>query len=200
MPTVPIHEEVAYNIACKYKQLHSLDFYLGAMAPDAVNVNGFAQKEVRWKAHLRSKNLEEWKKNIVNFYEKYTGIYNINFLLGYVVHVMTDIIFDEYYYMDVRNKMISDKIDVEDTHKMMRKDMDNYASISKKYKIIKNYYKDIKVFYDIRNVSEDMLEEWLKKEERTMRLPKESVYFSDQMLKDIAQKVIEELKKRKVLR
>ena len=42
MPTTGIHEEVAYLIANKYKKLDTSNFYLGAIAPDAVNINGLA--------------------------------------------------------------------------------------------------------------------------------------------------------------
>ena len=44
MPNIIIHEKVAYNISKKYKSLANAEFYLGALAPDAVNLNGFAPK------------------------------------------------------------------------------------------------------------------------------------------------------------
>ena len=48
MPIISIHEEVALLITQKYKDLDTSDFYLGAMAPDSVNLEFFAPKEDRW--------------------------------------------------------------------------------------------------------------------------------------------------------
>ena len=67
MPNIMIHEKVAYNIAQKHKNLDTPNFYLGALAPDAVNLNGFASKEKRWTSHLRDKDLKVWRKNIIEF-------------------------------------------------------------------------------------------------------------------------------------
>ena len=45
MPNIFIHEKVAYNLAKENKYLDTPNFYLGVLAPDAVNLNGFAPKE-----------------------------------------------------------------------------------------------------------------------------------------------------------
>ena len=70
MPNIFIHEKVAYNIAKENKYLDTPNFYLGVMAPDAVNLNGFAPKEERWTSHLRDKKLSTWRQNIIDFYNK----------------------------------------------------------------------------------------------------------------------------------
>ena len=57
MPNIMIHEKVAYTIAKQIKDLDTKEFYLGALSPDAVNVNGFASKEERWTSHIRDKDL-----------------------------------------------------------------------------------------------------------------------------------------------
>ena len=45
-------------------------YYLGVTAPDSVNLDGFASKEIRWAAHLRAKTPKEWYQNIEEFYQK----------------------------------------------------------------------------------------------------------------------------------
>ena len=67
------------------------------MVPDAVNAYGFASKEKRWKAHFRDDNLEKWQINVIRFYEENYNKYENTYLMGYLVHVLTDIICDEIY-------------------------------------------------------------------------------------------------------
>ena len=47
MPTTMIHEKIAYDLAKKYPELDTSDFYLGILAPDTPNLHGFAPKEMR---------------------------------------------------------------------------------------------------------------------------------------------------------
>ena len=70
-------------------------FLLGCIAPDAVNARGFASKEVRWHAHLRDENLGVWKENARRFYQQQREFPDQDYLLGYLIHVMTDILWDE---------------------------------------------------------------------------------------------------------
>ena len=114
MPTVLIHEEVAYNIAKKYQEHDNKDFYLGALAPDSVNLNGFAPKEVRWTSHLRKENLDEWLEKVKEFYNENKNKYNKYFLLGYVLHIITDIVHDKYFYQNIRNIIKEDMISWKD--------------------------------------------------------------------------------------
>lgn len=103
MPSTTIHEKVGYEIGKKLN-VTSYDYYLGLLAPDAPNLNGFAPKEERWPAHIRRKDLKEWRKALQNFYISNIKNYNKEFLLGYYIHILTDIIFDDYYYKDIRKK------------------------------------------------------------------------------------------------
>ena len=70
MPTCLFHLNVSKKIAEKYPKYDTPNFYIGTIAPDAVNLNGFAEKNIRWAAHKRAKNLDEWKQNIIEFYNK----------------------------------------------------------------------------------------------------------------------------------
>ena len=58
MPNIRIHEEVAFIYANKYKEYDNKEFYLGVLAPDSVNVEGFAAKIERWTSHQRDKDYD----------------------------------------------------------------------------------------------------------------------------------------------
>lgn len=160
MPTVLIHEEVAYNIAKKYQELDNKDFYLGALAPDSVNLNGFAPKEVRWTSHLRKENLDEWLEKVKEFYNENKNKYNKYFLLGYVLHIITDIVHDKYFYQNIRNEMTKDNINENDQHPLLRKYMEEYSYLVENNHI-RNYIKELlndHLGYNIRNIiKEDMI-------------------------------------------
>lgn len=98
MPGSITHLEAAYkfanqNLSDSEKPL----FFLGSVAPDAVNMDGFADKPIRWAAHLREQNLDSWQENAIKFYKANTEIYEKSFLKGYVFHIITDIIWDRIY-------------------------------------------------------------------------------------------------------
>ena len=99
MPSAPIHLQVA-DLIEQNKNIPIADkkqFFLGAIAPDAVNLKGFAKKEQRYKVHFRLANLEHWKINVVSLYNRNLGSSgDDSFLLGYCVHLLTDIFWDEF--------------------------------------------------------------------------------------------------------
>lgn len=165
MPTVLIHEEVAYNIAKKYKQLDNKDFYLGALAPDTVNLNGFASKEERWNSHLRNENLDTWLENVKKFYNENKDKYNKYFLLGYVLHIITDIVHDKYFYQDIRTAMTKNNINEDDQHPLLRKYMLEYGYLDENNQI-REYINDLlkeHTGYNIKNISKEDLIAWKNK-------------------------------------
>ena len=165
MPTVLIHEEVAYNIAKKYKQLDNKDFYLGALAPDTVNLNGFASKEERWNSHLRNENLDTWLENVKKFYNENKDKYNKYFLLGYVLHIITDIVHDKYFYQDIRTAMTKININEDDQHPLLRKYMLEYGYLDENNQI-REYINDLlkeHTGYNIKNISKEDLIAWKNK-------------------------------------
>ena len=165
MPTVLIHEEVAYNIAKKYKQLDNKDFYLGALAPDTVNLNGFASKEERWNSHLRNENLDTWLENVKKFYNENKDKYNKYFLLGYVLHIITDIVHDKYFYQDIRTAMTNNNINEDDQHPLLRKYMLEYGYLDENNQI-REYINDLlkeHTGYNIKNISKEDLIAWKNK-------------------------------------
>lgn len=80
-------------------------FYLGCIAPDSVNLEGFAPKEKRWGAHLRDGNLQTWYENIEKFYYREHGRGDEALLLGYAVHNLTDVAWDECFHDRIWGEM-----------------------------------------------------------------------------------------------
>lgn len=73
-------------------------FFLGSISPDSVNVNGHAAKEVRWPAHLRERDPNVWLENVKSFWRnEIAGKRENSFLLGYIIHIVTDIVWDMYF-------------------------------------------------------------------------------------------------------
>ncbi len=97
MPSTMIHLVVANEISKKIDVKDSRQFYLGAIAPDTVNLNGKASKEVRYSAHLRSVDVDEWIENIVAFTKENEQIKQAypDFFKGFIIHLLTDIAWDK---------------------------------------------------------------------------------------------------------
>lgn len=98
MPACMIHLYIGYRFQ---KSCHMVNnppqFNLGCIAPDAVNLDGFAPKEVRYSAHLRKPDLDEWMQNAMDFYTDNQGKIDPDFLLGYLLHIFSDIAWDKKY-------------------------------------------------------------------------------------------------------
>ncbi|MGN1355424.1 MAG: hypothetical protein ACI4WP_02025 [Bacilli bacterium] len=166
MPNIFIHEKVAYNIAKENKYLDTPNFYLGVLTPDAVNLNGFAPKEERWTSHLRDKNLSTWRQNIIDFYNKEKSNYASYFLDGYLIHILTDIIFDDYFYSNVIDLIKKDHKDIEDAHPLLLKSMNDYAIVNKDDKLVGHIKEKLNNAdsFNIRNISKEQLLSWSKKQ------------------------------------
>ena len=124
MPNIIIHELVGLKIANKYKELDNKYFYLGLLSPDAVNLNGFASKEIRWTSHIRDKDLNVWRDNIFKFYKNNKSKYEESFIDGYFIHILTDIIFDDFFYDKLKFKFLKD-FSHQEFHSCLLKFMDS---------------------------------------------------------------------------
>lgn len=87
-----MHLYVGNKFATKHAEITDLpQFYLGCIIPD------FAEaKETRWLTHMRSSDIKEWYENNIAFYRGNVGRIDVNLLLGYVIHNITDAAFDEF--------------------------------------------------------------------------------------------------------
>ena len=108
MATTFMHLYVAQALAEQLAVSDRSQYYLGSIAPDSVNVDGFAEKAVRWKAHLRHKDFVQWYQNVSAFYRANRDTFpDRNLLLGYAVHILTDLAWDGYYFNRIRPHMQS---------------------------------------------------------------------------------------------
>lgn len=97
MPSFPVHLAVADMLAENIGVQNKADFFLGCIAPDSVNHKGFASRELRYGAHIRSTDYDLWKKQLAEFYinNKQAFSNSIDYLKGYLFHCITDIAWDE---------------------------------------------------------------------------------------------------------
>ncbi len=97
MPSIAVHLCVSSMLAERLEIVSLEDFFLGSIAPDSVNVNGFASQEQRYSAHIRSRDVSIWLKNIEAFKaESKSRISERKDLCsGFLLHLYTDIAWDE---------------------------------------------------------------------------------------------------------
>lgn len=198
MPTSQIHEIVGRKLAKKYKNLDNYNFYLGIIAPDSVNYFGFAPKEDRWNAHLRDKDLSIWKSNIINFYNENKSNYNESFLKGYITHIMTDIVYDESFYLDVTLPMKSiGKVD-HDAHLYMLEEMKSFGN-DKYFIYTKEILSNDNNSYDIRNINKELMSNWKNKVIEEIPVDIKPQFINETIIDNLTTKVEEELIKNNVL-
>ena len=199
MPTSVIHEIVAKKITTSNKMLDNYNFYLGCVAPDAVNFSGFASKEIRWKSHLRDKNLQVWKRNVLNFYIKNKNKYEESFIKGYVVHIFTDIIYDEKFYDIVVNPMKEINLVNHEAHLYMLEEMDAYGNNNLDYQYVIDKLKTLDINYQIINISKEQLNNW-KNKVISKNLPTIKVkYITENIIDELTKEVIKQLIENRII-
>lgn len=192
MPNIMIHEEVGYFVSKKLN-ISSYNYFLGILAPDAVNLNGFADKEVRWTSHQRKKDLQEWKENLNNFYQREKDNYPKDFILGYYIHILTDIIYDEFLYDKVRKKILEDNYPKEVAHEIMGQDMNKYCF--DEIKEIKEILKSNNKSYSILNINNELLINWKNKTLNLLATKNEVRYINDELISILNKEVLNEINK-----
>jgi hypothetical protein len=97
MPSIAVHLTIAHAAAQTLGICDMPQFYMGNIAPDAVNVGGFAPADVRYAAHIRSRSYSEWKNGIAAYRAAHSDEYALcpDFLSGVLFHLYTDIAWDE---------------------------------------------------------------------------------------------------------
>ncbi len=107
MPGPITHLNAAYYYNVRQPEKYPAEIYLGAVSPDSVNVDGLAPKEKRWPAHLRDSDLKVWLNNAREFYENNKSKTDKAFLKGYILHLVTDIVWDAYFNDAIYEKLLS---------------------------------------------------------------------------------------------
>ena len=164
MPSILFHELVGYEFAKKHKNYNNKEFILGIIVPDAVNAYGFASKEKRWESHCRDKDLDKWTSNIIDFYKENRKIYEKYYLMGYLVHVLTDIFCDKIYNEKIYPKLVEEGYNYDTAYKFYEialEKLENNNINSLWWKEVKESFKNTKKI-PISNIDEKMIEDWEK--------------------------------------
>lgn len=99
MPLPMVHLAVAVEYAKNYPSLINCpEFFLGSITPDAIHMRKGTNREDKGVTHLRTEEVELWKRNILDFHRKNKDNKDYNLLLGYSIHIFTDIIWHETLY------------------------------------------------------------------------------------------------------
>lgn len=190
MPNVMIHEEVGYFLSNKLNK-NSYNYYLGLLAPDSPNTYGFGKKEDRWLAHQRRKDYNEWRNSLKEFYNQEKNNYNEDFLLGYYIHILTDIIYDDYLYLKVREEILKDGYSLEESHDIMRNDMDKYYF--NEIEEIKNILSKENETFEINGISKELMSKWKDKVLEEFTNKNESIYITKELINTLNELVYKEV-------
>ena len=190
MPNIMIHEEVGHYLSKKINK-NSYNFFLGLLAPDSPNTYGFGKKEDRWLAHQRRKDYDEWRKSLKEFYEKEKNNYDEDFLLGYYIHILTDIVYDDFLYLKVREEILKDIHTLEESHDIMRNDMDKYYF--KEIEDIKAILNKDNTTYEINGISKELMSEWKEKVLKELNDKNECIYINQEIIDTLKELVYKEL-------
>lgn len=90
MPSFMVHLAVAYNILQHVDIEKQNQFYLGAIAPDAIHMRNGSTRQDKSKTHLRSQDNDVWEKRAIKLISDSLYKDDFSFRLGYGVHLLTD--------------------------------------------------------------------------------------------------------------
>ena len=198
MPSILFHELIGDKIAKKYKKYDTNNFYLGLMVPDSVNAYGFASKEDRWRTHRRDESLEKWKENILNYYKENIDKYEKNYLMGYLIHVLTDIICDEIYQNELYPKLLEEGFDYNTAYKHYEEGIEKFenSNINEKWwEEAKNKFENAEAF-PINGMSEKMILDEVKYtlNKYSKRNYEENGFISEVFADEVVEKIEKSIK------
>lgn len=193
MPTILFHLKVANEYVKKNNKYDTSNFYFGNIAPDAVNAYGFASKEKRWGAHIRDKYLNKWKQNVIEFYRKNIGTVEEDFLRGYCIHILTDILMDEKYVSIFRNQIIEKGIEEEKVYDYYEKAIYKYENSMLNENWLKEQVKKIKSanIIEFNNISKQMQIDNIRYniDKYSKREYEEADFIEDDVVEDIIEEI-----------
>ena len=111
--------------------------------------------------------------------------------MGYIIHILTDIIYDDFFYHKVKERILRDSISEEDAHTTMRNDMDKY--FFPEYSKVKEILKKKSNTFDINNISKELMHKWKEKQISLPIKESSSKYIEKELIQRLTEKVSEEL-------
>lgn len=195
MPTILFHLKVASEYVKKNNKYDTNNFYLGMIAPDAVNAYGFASKEKRWGAHIRDKDLNKWKENVIEFYKRNIRCVEEDFLRGYCIHILTDIVMDEKYANSFRNQILEKGIEEEKVYDYYEKAIYKYENSKLNEDWIISVVEKIKSanIFEFNNISKQLQIDNIKYniDKYSKREYEEADFIKDDVVEDIIKEIQE---------
>ena len=190
MPNFIIHEKVGYDIGKLYN-IHSYNYYLGLLAPDSNKIRILLSDKDRYNSHVRDRNYNKWRLLLKEFYLDNIDNYDSEFLIGYVIHILTDIVYDEFFYNRVITTMKNDNLCTSSYHSSMFMDMDNYYF--KELYGIKDILKNGNISYNVLDINKDEMKRWKLLQISRIKYNNTCYYITDDIIKEIEDRVNYEL-------
>ena len=100
--------------------------------------------------------------------------------MGYYIHILTDIIYDDFLYLKVREEILKDNHSLEESHDIMRTDMDKYYF--NEIEEIKDILNKDNVTYEINGISKELMSEWKEKVLKGLNNKNESIYITQEII------------------
>ena len=114
MPLPMIHLATAREYAKDFSTLLNCpEFYLGSISPDAIHMRVNTERKDKNVTHLHAEG-DSWKDNVLKFLKQSKTNPNYNFLLGYGIHILTDIIWHETIYIAFKRQYEKDSNPLQD--------------------------------------------------------------------------------------
>lgn len=120
MPLPMVHLGVAKNITDSGFTVKDLaSFYLGVILPDAIHIRQDADRLAKNRTHLipsgkKLKDIEE--RDLLRFIETNKDDVNLSFLWGYIIHVLTDMLWTRDVYRRFVKGYKADTAPIQDQH------------------------------------------------------------------------------------
>lgn len=195
MPSILFHMRVGYKFAQKYNEFDTKEFYLGLTVPDAVNCHGFAEKDKRWSAHKRDASLDIWQENILKFFNENKGVFDEHYLMGYLVHVLTDIVCDRIYQSELYPMLVERGYDYSSAYSYYEEGIEKYENSmisSHWWEYAKKLIKEA-IPVKINDIDEMQISDWIDYniDKYSKRKKCEEGFITE----DFVDKVISEIKK-----
>lgn len=112
MPLPMVHLSVARKIALKNtKLIQNPHYYLGSIAPDAIHSRVNSSKLDKCRTHIRS-NDSTWYADSIEFASKHKNHEGKvePFYIGYEIHILIDLLWEDSVHCDMRKMMDRDNI------------------------------------------------------------------------------------------
>ncbi len=122
MPLPMVHLGVAKNLVNIFDIKELPSFYLGSIAPDAVHMREGFNPEDKRISHMRNEDKNLWESQIISYIK--AKVNKDDFLTGYGVHILTDIIWNRTLHSSFKEKYSKHNSPIQDERSAYYNDTD----------------------------------------------------------------------------